>query len=417
MEIELYSDIAPYDWQLDLHNYITNYLENEWESRTNPHIITVKAARQKYGKSTATKAELIRFAGTLEGSINGYIAPAMKLANKMYDEIVSSCSQIIKSKNAVKLEITFINDSQIKFFSAEQRDNLRGHTITGLLIADESAFIKDDVFNELISPWIVVHNAMMILISTPLYRQGKFYDYFIRGLNSGMCKTFDWTSDYPPDENDLYLKEMKLSIPKLKYDCEYLGRFIDFESGVFGKFNNCFRDYEVTYNELYIGIDWALGTGNDDTVVTAINEKGEQVYVEYINYMEPGQQVDLITNMFYNKPIKKIIVEGNAIGTQYYQQLRDKNKSFKIEKWDSTNTKKREVIDMLKNSFEKEKIKMIRDDKQINQLLTFEATINPKTNIVTYNAKSGKHDDAVIALCLANKAFIEKNSGIRVSFI
>ena len=49
------------------------------------------------------------------------------------------------------VELDFNNGSSILFRSGEQMDSLRGFSVSGLLVLDEAAYLKDEVF-EIIKP-------------------------------------------------------------------------------------------------------------------------------------------------------------------------------------------------------------------------------------------------------------------------
>jgi len=65
-------------------------------------------------------------------------------------------------------------------------------------------------------------------------------------------------------------------------------------------------------------------------------------------------------------------------------------------------------------SFEQEKIKILDEPIQINELKLFGYEISP-SGIMKYSAPEGKHDDCVIALALANWA--RENSGGRAEIM
>jgi Mrp family chromosome partitioning ATPase len=54
------------------------------------------------------------------------------------------------------------------------RDNLRGYTVDFLII-DEAAFISDEIF-DIVLPMTNVKQAPIVIVSTPRFRTGKFYE-------------------------------------------------------------------------------------------------------------------------------------------------------------------------------------------------------------------------------------------------
>lgn len=412
-----------YPWQKETHEYITGLL---CEKNTNPmRNIIVKAARQIYGKSCFTKAELLRFSLGYRESINAYLAPASKLSRKMFKEIVKEAEPFIHKKNSTDLFIEFKTGSTISFFSAEQRDNLRGFTVNGLLVVDEASFMSNDVFNELISPWTRVHNAFTIFSSTPKYKNGFFYDRFILGKQQGSkgYKTFDWSEKYPPNEEDEFLIETRKLIPEIKYRSEYLGKFIDAEGTVFGNFLHVLYDPEelpgiAEGDELYCGIDWGTGNGGDYTVLSIFNQRGEQVELEYWNDKSPQSQIKKISDILielkigYGANIKKVLAEQNSIGDVYLKLLSEKLLQYGIyitPFWTSEDSK-RELVETFQVGIEQNQMKIFREEEQTKQLSNFASVLNKSTNKVKYEAQNGSHDDITMADMLAWFAYIRRYS-------
>ncbi len=365
-EITLYGGVKPYIWQLELHNFISGLIK----SNTKDYIITIKASRQVYGKSAAAKAELLRFS-LQNKTINAYVSPTLKLAKKMFEEIEKECSDLISKKNATDLSIIFKNGSKINFFSAEQSDTLRGFTVTGILIIDEAAFIKDETYSELISPWTIVHKALTLIISTPKFKQGFFYQYYLNGLvQNNRYKTFDWIYDYPPDENSELLKDKKENIPRQKYNSEYLGKFLDGEGSVFGDFKSCIQDFELdpnSYKEIYLGLDLGTGSGQDYTVLTGVNENGDMCFSWSTNELTPLKQIEEINKILKNPKIKGIKIEENGIGKVYLDLIKQLKNKVKLTTFTSTNSSKRELVEQFQVALENNKVTIFNDKDLINQ--------------------------------------------------
>ena len=400
-----------FDWQADVHRGL---LKNGIGSH---HIHCVKSRRQ-VGKSLLIVGELLYFAINNSGTVNCAISPTLNQARKLYKEIikVTENSGVIKKDNATLLEIEFINGSTILFKSAEQRDNLRGYTYTGLLCIDECAYIADDVFS-IVKPSTDVWRCPILMVSTPKFRLGFFYETYQKGLDGNknitsydFCK-YDTSALLSAEALETY----KQMLPRNQFTTEYMGEFLDADGCVFTHFKECVTDsVKSDFNSIYIGIDWASGVGNDDTVITGINERGEQVFLQYFNKKMTTEQIDYINE--YIKPYlpktKVIVAESNSIGLPMINQLKQKlgNYSRLIKEFTTTNKDKARVVGQLQVAFEKQNIKLINDDKQLAQLAMYEAEYNIKTGNVSYNAPVGGHDDICIALCLAWDGYKSKNN-------
>ena len=94
-------------------------------------------------------------------------------------------------------------------------------------------------------------------------------------------------------------------------------------------------------------------------------------------------------------------VEQNSIGSVFYDMLVRKNPKIRIIRFLTTNKSKADIVNKLQAALENEKIGLLKDDKLLNELRLYEASYNPKTGNVSYNAPSGFNDDTVISLMLA----------------
>lgn len=127
------------------------------------------------------------------------------------------------------------------------------------------------------------------------------------------------------------------------------------------------------------------------------------VFIKYFNDKTPTEQVDLLTNILteYQGFIKIVQVEQNSIGSVFYDMLVRKNPKIRIIRFLTTNKSKADIVNKLQAALENEKIGLLKDDKLLNELRLYEASYNPKTGNISYNAPSGFNDDTVISLMLA----------------
>lgn len=388
-----------FPWQLSVHRGLEKY------GKGSGHIHICKSKRQ-VGKSLLLIGELLYFSINHKSTVNGCISPTLNQSRKLYKEIlkITQDTGVIKKKNDSLLEIEFINGSTILFKSAEQRDNLRGYTYTGLLCIDEAAYIQDEIYS-IVKPSTDVHKTPVLIVSTPKFRLGFFFELFAKGL----------TGDYPNitsyDFNNFdtsmllsaeALEMYRQMLPKNQFLTEYLGEFMDSDSSVFVGFKDCIREPKNDdYKEIYVGIDWGNGTNNDDTVICGINERGEQVFLEYFNNKSTTEQIEYISQYISNQPkIKMIYAEYNSLGKPLTDLLKEKTK-IKIVEWITTNESKARIVSQLQVAFEQKKITLLNDDKQTAELAMYEATYNMKTGNVSYNAPNGGNDDICIGLMLA----------------
>lgn len=408
-------DLFP--WQADVHKGLLKY------GVGSGHIHIVKSKRQ-VGKSLLIIGELLYFAINNPKTVNGCISPTLNQSRKIYKDILNAIekSGVVKKKNDSLLEITFINNSTILFKSAEQKDNLRGYTYTGLLCIDEAAYIQDEVFS-IVKPSTDVWRCPVLITSTPKFRLGFFFELFNKGLTGVKgISSYDFNNyDTSVLLSESALEMYKQMLPKNQFLTEYLGEFMDSDSSVFTGFKECVKlPLNDDYKQLFVGIDWGNGTNNDDTVICGLNERGEQVFLEYFNNKNTTEQIEYI--YFYLKPflpkIKNILCECNSLGKPLTELLRAKiNKTGLVQDWITTNDSKARLVSQLQVAFEQKQITLMDDEKQTAELSMYEASYNMKTGNVSYNAPNGGNDDIVISLMLALESKITTMKTGQYSFL
>lgn len=416
-------------WQKDVLLYYDKNTTGKW--------CITKSPRQ-VGKS-ALIAILLIYASLKEiRSWSLCVSPVRAQAKKLFDDVCNIAHQLVTRVNGTQLEIKFINGSTVKFCSAEMADNVRGYTTkkSGILCVDECAFVKDDFFYNILVPITNVNHSDIFVFSTPRFKQGVFFDLFMKGLSDDIDNivAFDWTkydlSDFLPD----YLLNMyREQLPKLTFRAEYLGEFIEGEGSVFNNFNRCVGPYIPDKNrELFISIDWSSGGGGDYTVITigqdvdnmisierqiAFNDKSPQVTIDYI--------CDIVSE-YITKGFKEltIIVEKNSIGAVYHSMLVEKidgievlwndthnwNEEIKINctTFTTTNQSKKRAVERLEILFEQNRIIIPNDKNLMNELSSFDAKIN-SLGTVQYSAPNGLHDDRVLSLLfMVDRLYVQK---------
>ena len=371
------------------------------------NIYVVKSKRQ-CGKSFLASLILIYFSLNKKDTISILIEPTLNQSRRMFKDITKMLegSGIIKNANQSLLSIDFINGSEIIFKSAEQYDAIRGYSVSGILIVDEGAFIRDDVY-EILFPLRDAHNSPMLVISTPLFCDGYFYRLF----TSGNCQAYNWcdydTSMFLSDEK---LEQYRNTLSDLKFRSEYLGQFITDGGYVFRNITKCvINNSSVTGEPVVAGIDWAVGNDGDDTVLSLLDANANAVEFIRLNNMSPVEQISTIVNKLNNLPtLKKVVVEQNSIGNVYLDMLKHKfSRHSIITKFNTTNESKRRIIEQLATAFQNESVHIPNDRELINQLQHY--AVEKTAKGYTYNGQ-GAHDDYVMSLAMAYDALTAKSA-------
>ena len=385
--------------------------------------VVCKAPRQR-GKSFVCQSVLIWYALGLPKTVSAIIEPTNAQARRIFRSIKNAlwnCG-VIKKANETFLEIEFINDSRIMFKSAESGDSLRGFSISGVLVLDEAAFVKQDIL-ELILPWLNVHNAPMLLVSTPKIRDGVFYNYYKEGLEgNGKVVSIDWNEW---DTSELISPEMVEQYRKIltanQFKSEILGEWLDDDGMVFSYLReNTITEANVDGGgKIACGIDFGSGNGGDFTAISMFSDNGEMCFLDYFNDLSTFQQVERLANDLekFGARIKSINAENNSIGNAMTDLLvKELNKrgdrvlASKINRWITTNASKARLVSQMQVALEQGKTKFLDDKMLLGQFTAYEAEYNPKTQTVSYNGAYGTHDDLVISTMLAWDAFIKQGT-------
>ena len=394
------------EWQQDVFN---DYLRGECDT------FVIKARRQ-VGKSILAVYILIYSA--LQGKCTSVvIEPTIAQSRRVYKQIVDALegSGTITSANSMLLHIQFVNGSEILFKSAEQREALRGFTITkgGLLVIDEAAYIQDDVYS-ILYPVVDANRCPILVISTPLFQSGEFYELYTRGLNGGTIRSYDWseydTSRFLDSERLQYYRE---TLPPLKFKSEYLGQFITEGSYIFGDLNESIKGYS-NRPSVYAAIDWGAGNDGDYTAVIMMDSEGCVTKIEKYKDIDAVEQIERLSYLLNNtKTLRSVMVEMNSIGRIYYENLRRKI-DVNIKQFTTTNQTKRNIVEQLVTAFQTGRISIPDDKELLKQLQHFSAE-KTKTGY-TYNGADGVHDDYVMALAMVYELYRKNNSDRKNSF-
>lgn len=399
------SNVTLRDWQKDLVRGVLKY----------PHSIHCCKSRRQVGKSVACEMLILKFAIDKPKSFSMYLSPTLKQSRKVFKELksaVENSSAFLKANESL-YEIIFRNGSVIQFVSAEQKDNLRGFTVSGILILDEAAFISDEVFN-LVVPTTDVHKAPILIVSTPLYRTGFFHDFFIDGGSNPNVFSYDWSAyDMSDIMSEDRLEFYRQRLPKDKFRNEYLGLFNELGTGIFGDVHRIINDNPKTLDRNYLGVDWSSGSGGDDTAIVIFNDKREMIYEESFNDKDETETIEHIIDIIKRFNPVKCTVELNSIGKIFYGLLKkrfeeiskpdfggDVKYTTMIKGFNTTNESKRRIVENFQVAVQNQTVSVLRSEKLLSQLSQFESKLTSAGNVTYAAAKSG-HDDLVMATLIA----------------
>lgn len=398
----------PLPWQIAVHKALVEH----------PYKTTITVlSRRQCGKSAMASNILLERAINVAGSVGIYVAPTFKQCRKFFGEVYQAIgySGVLQSWNKSDFEFTLTNGSKIICLSAAQKENLRGYTVKhSYLIIDEGAFIADGIY-DIVQPYTNVYRANTIIISTPLFTAGKFYECYQKGLAKikGYV-TIDWNKfDTSALLDADLLEQYRINLPENTFKTEYLGQFIKGGGLVFKNFNQCIFDSVEIASSIpkFAGIDWATGQSTDFTVITYMNAKGNVIKQVSFKNMSPATMITRVAAELNNYKNLYIIAEKNSIGAVYSSEISSRLLyGNRMDEFVTSNNSKREIIDALILAFDNKSITIPNDPELIRELEVFSSKYNSDKKLLTFGAPLGMNDDRVIslALCLLAK---QKNKG------
>ena len=389
-------------WQNDL---VREFLTLKKDER-----LVIKKCRQ-VGCSFTFAQILFYVAINRPRSTSIYITTTNSAARKFFTDMGEFCKESsLVSMNGSLLEMTFWNGSIIYFKSSESQ--LRGISCKrgGIMVVDECAFLKSDIWTSIL-PFTTVSKANTLIASTPWTKRGMYYTFYERALSGDpgyhLIDTRDYDLSYfiSEDQREEYRKILSPQAFRTEID----GEFMDSTSGVFGDYQSIYAEPEDK-DPVWCGIDFSVSVGGDDTVLTGFNKSKQQCLLYYDNSIaDPVQRAEKLADIINSYPsIKKVICETNSMGSTFISIMRRKLKRPNIlEEFTTTNSTKKDIIENLVSLIGQKEITLLDDPKQDYEFAIFQL-VELKNGNYSYAADTkvqNSKDDIVMATAFAAKCF------------
>ena len=355
---------------------------------------------------------------------SAYITPSYKHGKKVYAELIKYLEPtgLIKRKNGQELRIESIYGSVLQFFSGESPTAIRGNTVSGILIIDEAAYFPDilsngeDIWYNVIQPTTKARCKKIIMISTPAGKRGFFYQFYnkaLEGKEGYACMKRTIYDDSLASAD--YIEDMKNGTPEKIFAQEYECIFLDSALTFFEGFEKCFKKYDYAYEKTWIGIDLS-GNGQDETILTKINERNEVEQIKIKGSLDYKYQriADIINS---SRNLQMAYVEVNGLGLPMYNEIQKMvGNTNKVREWLTTNASKEEIISNLALRIAQDGISFNEVDKELfSQFGTFLVKFS-KSRKMQFEAMAGSHDDRIMSLAIALQAKKDYDSKVTKSF-
>lgn len=395
-----------------------------------PQISLFNWGRQT-GKTYMIVYDAISYALNNPGSYILFVSPVfeqndriLKQYGNQFDKRPDIRDLIFKQIRYKAQEYAFLNGSLIAFRSAESGDNLRGRTADRIYI-DETAFIDEEVFNEILLPMTTRTAGQIIMSSTPNGRNW-YYDLYEKGQDISNAKQIISITRTYLDLNvpavTKVVEGFRKIMTKQQFNREVLAMFISDET-LFLDVERCFEKKppppydEKKSKKLYIGID--IGITSDYTVVTVMDEDYKVIEIDRFNMRKDGlsnkEYKQRLLKLYY-KYFENLVAAYMEVNNQellYEELMDDFRDTYKIMAFRTTPTNKPVIINRLIKVFEDLKITIPANKELVKELYAFKAKRNQITGKLQYTSGSSIHDDMVMSLAICTECVTEeKDSGI-----
>lgn len=371
--------------------------------------MVLRSGRQ-VGKSTVIGLKAAKYALENPNKLVVVISKTDRQSALLFTKILFNIMQIDKKavargkgagQNPTKHKIALKNKSVVHSLPAGDTGyGIMGFTID-LLIADEAAFIPEEVWNSII-PALAITRGNIWLLSTPFIKVGYYYDCF----EDPSFTAFHTSSEDCPRRDEVFLARQKKNRTKAQYKQMYLGEFVDeemqfFSDEIIRKCSTGKKPPKILPNRKYfLGCDVARMDKDEFTYeIIDMTDRQNIKHVESIvtkNKPIPESTRKIIDlNTQYN--FQKEYIDSGGMGITVCDLLResdaDKRKVVEINNasriWNVDEGKKKiikeELYHNLRKLMEKGEIELLDDDEVKASLKCIQAEHDKKTGRLIFS--------------------------------
>ena len=349
------------EWQEEVMNTKGNLCLRSGRQVGKSFVIAIKAAEyavKHRNKTVMIVASVERQAYLLFEKVVAYMLDKHKYKIKMGKD------------RPTKNKMNLLNGSRIYCLPTGMTGaGIRGFTID-LFIADEAAFIPEEVFVAVI-PALAVTKGDIWLLSTPHGRQGFYYDCFQREDFT----TFHVSSLDCPRKDDEFLEREKARMTKVQFAQEYLGEFVDELMQLFPTplINKCMTLSPTGFipsssrGERFLGVDVAR-MGGDETVLISLERYRDRCRMIEMDVNEEARLTETAKRILYSDKkhnYRNIYIDDGGLGAGVFDMLLlDEQTRRKVE---AINNSSRPLV-----HDERRKKKLLKEDLYVNLLRLME---------------------------------------------
>lgn len=366
----------------------------------------------KSGKSSFARVWILQETLTHKKQ-SAFISPVFRQAKDMFTHMCTVVEQFPKGMvtiNKTDLLITFSQGGSIQFFTGDAPNSLYGYGFHSVVI-DEASRVKQETYDSILST-ISATNGRLRAIGNVYGRSNWFYKE-CRKAEAGLLKDSTYhkltaqdvidAGIRPKDYLDQFRERYSPAMFRELFFCEPSGN----NASPFGSDNIKAIEGAMSSASVFCwGIDVAQSQDSGDaTCLIGLDKNGKVCRFIHVRLNGP-EVIKLILDTI--KPTQIAYLDGTAIGKMVYDSICGQKPTNKWTSYTFTSTSKPILMETLTAGIISHDITIPKDSLISQELDDFEYGWD--NGRITYSAPAGLHDDCVIALALAYKAFVDNRS-------
>lgn len=353
-----------------------------------------------------------------------------------------------RSQSWSRTELEFANHSRI--LSKAYNDNVRGLHVNGLGCDELGEYQDHEILRKAVLPTIRAKRGFFVGVGTPKseldllheierdpgFSSIHFDRYPAEGSKGELFKerypdTIISHGDGAVSVLDSVTNKTIETYNSMTWAQEFLLKPVSMGDKLFPEAlilpcldaEEAFQEQPKNMKQYFMGIDFAMSaqSGADYTVITVLEKSPSSkrlkvVHIERYKGLDYNIQKERILELSNRFQITKALGDENSFGKVFIYDLKAEGVPIDGFKFSSSNKSKEEIIKALRDQFEKKGfiIPHSKNDAKtllmvnilVDELSKFGIIFDMKSKVVKFEG-TGKHDDMVISLGLAN--FIARN--------
>lgn len=246
-----------------------------------PHRFKGVVAGRRFGKTFLSRTWLLDGAIKRPGSMNWYTAPTYRQAKQLMwrplKELIPP--SYIHKKDEVDMTIELKNKSLISLRGTDNPDSLRGAGLNRLVL-DECAFMKREVWEEILRPQLSDKLGDALFITTPK-SFNWFYDLIMAAQDRQDWGTFHYTTAQGGNVTMDEIEAAKSTLDPRTFAQEYEASFLNMQGRVYYAFDLIENMIEAQPMMLYDGLTILVGMDfNVDPMTAVVGFRiGDQMHI------------------------------------------------------------------------------------------------------------------------------------------